>query len=201
VTRELPGVAELIRGTFEEHREVAAAAAHELPQTLERFVAVAVRCLEDGGKILVCGNGGSAADAQHLAAELVCRFRFTRRALAAVALTTDTSALTAIANDLGYEQVFARQVEALARAGDLLVAISTSGSSANVVAAARAARAVGCSVVAMTGRGGGRLAEAADLVVAAPSSVVARIQEVHGICVHVVAQALEDALCRREEAP
>lgn len=193
---------ELIRMSFEEHHEVMAAAAAELSDILERVVATAVRCVEYGGKVLVCGNGGSAADAQHLAAELVCRFRFNRRAVAAVALTTDTSALTAIANDFGYEQVFARQVEALARPCDMLVAISTSGNSANVIAAAKAARTAGCTVVAMTGRGGGSLAGHADLLLAAPSDVVSRIQEVHGLCIHVLAQGVEDALLDRgEETP
>jgi len=190
---------ELIRRSFEEHQEVMAAAAAELPDVLERIVETAVGCVEGGGKLLVCGNGGSAADAQHLAAELVCRFRFSRRAVAAVALTTDTSGLTAIANDYGFDQVFSRQVEALARPGDMLVAISTSGNSANVIGAARAAQTIGCTVVAMTGRGGGSLAVHADLLLSAPSDVVSRIQEVHGICIHVLAQGVEDAVLGRGE--
>jgi D-sedoheptulose 7-phosphate isomerase len=150
----------------------------------------------NGGKVLTCGNGGSAADAQHLAAELVCRVRHDRGALPAIALTTDTSALTAIANDYGYDRVFSRQVEALARPGDLLMAFSTSGNSKNVIEAARQAQATGCSVVALTGRSGGDLAEHADLLVAAPSETVSRIQEIHELCVHVIAQALEDAARR-----
>jgi D-sedoheptulose 7-phosphate isomerase len=149
---------------------------------------------------MVCGNGGSAADAQHLAAELVCRFAFNRRALPALALTTDTSALTAIANDLGFDRVFARQVEALARSGDMLVAISTSGRSANVIEAAREARSAGCKVVALTGADGGPLAELADLLLAAPSTTVARIQEVHAIIVHILAESVEAALCGRSPA-
>jgi len=184
---------------FAEHARVLAAAAETLPPLLERFIELADASLQAGGKLLVCGNGGSAADAQHLAAELVCRVRHDRGALPAVALTTDTSALTAIANDYGFTRVFARQVEALARPGDLVVAISTSGNSDNVIEAARQAHAAGCTVVALTGRSGGRLAEHADLVVAAPSDTVSHIQEVHGVCVHVVAQALEDAACRRAE--
>jgi len=187
------GVGKTIRETFDEHERVVAKAAEVLPAVIEQFVDMALDCLRDGGKILVCGNGGSAADAQHLAAELVCRFRVDRGAVAALALTTDTSALTAIANDYGYHRVFARQVEALARPGDLLVAISTSGNSANVVEAAIQARRVGCKVVAMTGAGGGRLAEETDLLVAAPSETVARVQEVHELVIHLVAQTVEDA--------
>lgn len=189
-----------IQTTFEEHAEVMAAAAEELADPLEEFVELTASCLRSGHKVMVCGNGGSAADAQHLAAELVCRFAFNRRALPALALTTDTSALTAIANDLGFNRIFARQVEALARSGDLLVAISTSGRSANVIEAAREARAAGCSVVAMTGSAGGELAELADLVIAAPSEKVARIQEVHAIAVHILAESVEAALCG-EDAP
>jgi D-sedoheptulose 7-phosphate isomerase len=117
-----------------------------------------------------------------------------------VALTTDTSALTAIANDYGFERVFARQVEALADAGDVLVAISTSGDSANVVEAAIQARSMGCTVVALTGRGGGRLADHADLVVSAPSDTVARIQEVHQLCIHILAELVEEA-AREAGAP
>ncbi|MFV2072825.1 MAG: SIS domain-containing protein [Thermoanaerobaculales bacterium] len=190
----------LIRTTFEEHAEVMAAAAEELADPLRRFVELTAACLRSGNKVMVCGNGGSAADAQHLAAELVCRFAFNRRALPALALTTDTSALTAIANDLGFDRVFARQVEALANGGDLLIAISTSGRSANVLEAAREARAAGCSVVAMTGSAGGPLAELADLVISAPSRKVARIQEVHAIAVHILAESVEAALCD-ESAP
>jgi D-sedoheptulose 7-phosphate isomerase len=182
-----------IRSTFDEHGSVMTEASATLPGTIEAFVQTVLKCLDDGGKVLICGNGGSAADAQHLAAELVCRFRVERNAIAAVALTTDTSTLTAIANDYGYERVFARQVEALARPGDVLVAISTSGNSPNVLAAADQARSMGCPVVAMTGAGGGRLADRADLLVAAPSETVARIQEVHEIIIHVVAQCAEDA--------
>jgi len=140
---------------------------------------------------MACGNGGSAADAQHLVAELVGRFRDERRALAAVTLMADAATLTALANDYGYEQVFARQIEALAAPGDVLFAISTSGNSANVVRAAAAARARGCAVVGFTGASGGKLAEHADFLVRAPSAVVARIQEVHALCIHAIADALD----------
>jgi D-sedoheptulose 7-phosphate isomerase len=187
-----------IRDQFDEHRQVLAEAADLLPEVLQKIIDASDVCLRAGGKILVCGNGGSAADAQHLAAELVCRVRHDRGALPGIALTTDSSALTAIANDYGYDHVFARQVEALARPGDVLVAISTSGNSPNVIEAARQARAIGCTVIALTGRSGGKLAGHADLLVAAPSDIVSRIQEVHELCVHIIAQALEDAACKTD---
>lgn len=186
-----------IRQAFAEMAGLLAAAAEQLPPRLEEAVELLLGCLEGGGKILVCGNGGSAADAQHLAAELVCRVRRDRGALPALALTTDTSTLTAIGNDYGFERVFARQLEALAREGDVLVAISTSGESANVIAAAREAHERACRVVALTGEGGGRLAEHADLLLAVPSTVVSRIQEIHAICIHVLAEALEEATVAR----
>jgi D-sedoheptulose 7-phosphate isomerase len=183
----------VIDATLDEHGHVMSDAARGLPDVIQQLASATIRCVQRGGKVLACGNGGSAADAQHLAAELVCRFRVDRPAVPAVALTTDTSALTAIANDYGFERVFARQVEALADAGDLLVAISTSGNSANVVEAAVQAQSMGCTVVALTGRGGGQLADHADLVVAVPSDTVARIQEVHQLCIHILAEAVEEA--------
>lgn len=141
--------------------------------------------LDAGGKVLLCGNGGSAADAQHIAAELVGRFVVERRGLPAIALTTDTSALTAIGNDYGYDRVFSRQVEALGRAGDLLIAITTSGTSKNVVAAATAARELGMKVVALTGGRGRAFVDACDAGVAVPSGDTARIQECHIAIGHV----------------
>src|SRR5262250_3735489 len=132
---------------FEEHRRVLEESAEALRAPFTDALHRARTCLAAGGKILVCGNGGSAADAQHFAAELVCRFIRERRALPSIALTTDTSALTAIANDYGFAEVFARQVEALARPGDVLIAISTSGNSPNVLQAVHSARRLGCTVV------------------------------------------------------
>jgi D-sedoheptulose 7-phosphate isomerase len=182
-----------IRETFDEHLRVVAAAADELAPDLERLIELAIATLEGGGKILACGNGGSAADAQHLVAEIVCRFRHDRRALPAVTLAGDMSSVTAIANDLGYDRIFSRQLEALGREGDLLVAISTSGNSPNVLEAARTAAALGCRVAALTGDHGGQLADLADVCLRAPSGVVARIQEVHELCIHLLAGAIEDA--------
>jgi D-sedoheptulose 7-phosphate isomerase len=181
-----------IRDVFAEHSAVAARAALELPPVLEAITSAARDCLRNGHKILACGNGGSAAQAQHLVAELVGRFARERPALPAIALAADTATLTALGNDYGYERIFARQVEALAGAGDLLFAISTSGNSPNVVLAAQTARGRGCTVVALTGAAGGELARQADLVLRAPSSVVARIQEIHVLCVHAIVESIDE---------
>lgn len=185
---------------FSEHSSVMNEAAVVLPGVLGEVTAVLLECLALGKKIMACGNGGSAAAAQHLVAELVCRFGADRCALAATALTADTMTLTAIANDYGYARVFARQVEAIGRQGDVLVAISTSGNSTNVIEAAKAARATGCKIVVLTGLDGGELAFQADFVVRAPSRVVARIQEVHDICIHAIAEAIEEEICRTVDA-
>jgi D-sedoheptulose 7-phosphate isomerase len=141
--------------------------------------------LKGGHKILLCGNGGSAADAQHIAAELVGRYEQQRQAFPAIALTTDTSALTALANDYGYEEVFARQVEALGVGGDLLIAISTSGKSPNVVKAADKAREIGCRTIALTGASGEPLASRCDKAVVVPSNRTSRVQEAHITIGHI----------------
>jgi D-sedoheptulose 7-phosphate isomerase len=161
------------------------------------IVAIAERVVETfrrGGKLLLCGNGGSAADAQHIAAEFVSRFRRERRGLPAIALTTDTSILTAISNDYGYERVFARQVEALGRPGDMVIGISTSGISASVIAAMRAARNGGMATVGFTGASGGTLVDHVDLCLCVPSHNTARIQEVHITVAHVVCEIVERTL-------
>ena len=156
---------------------------------------VLVERVSAGGKILICGNGGSAADAQHMATELtVCYLERDRRPLAAIALTVDTSVLTAAANDLGFERVFSRQVEALGNAGDVLVAISTSGNSANVLRAVEQARAQGLVTVGLTGRGGGALARSVDHWIGVPSDETPRIQEAHLVVEHLFCEALEQAL-------
>ncbi len=179
---------------FDDHQQVMTRAASDLAGVLDEAAKALIAALGHGRKILACGNGGSAADAQHLVAEVVCRYLDDRPALPAIALSSDASTFSAIGNDYGYERVFARQVEAFAVPGDVLIAISTSGRSANVLAAAREARSRGCQVIALTGQNGGELAESADLVLAAPSTVTARIQEVHGVCIHVLAQAIEEAV-------
>jgi D-sedoheptulose 7-phosphate isomerase len=163
----------------------------------DRVVAVAGRytmVLRDGGTLFFCGNGGSAADAQHVAAEYIVRYAAPRRPLAAVALTTDTSILTAAANDLGYDQIFARQVEALCNPGDLLVLHTTSGRSPNLLAAVRAARAKGAGTVAFVGGIENPLAALVDEVIAVPSDIPGRIQVMHMTLEHVIVELVEEAL-------
>jgi D-sedoheptulose 7-phosphate isomerase len=151
-------------------------------------------CLKGGGKVLVFGNGGSAADAQHLAGELVGRYLVDRRALPALALTTDPSILTAVANDLGFEAVFRRQLEAHGRKGDVAIGISTSGRSRNVLLALEWARGNGLVTVGLTGGGGGPLAGLVDHLIDVPSASTPRIQEVHGLVVHLLCQIVEEEL-------
>jgi len=170
--------------------QVMDALARPLAAAAERMV----QCLNQDGKILACGNGGSAADAQHFSSELLNRFEKERPALAAIALTTDTSTLTAIANDYDYEQVFSRQLRALGGAKDLLVAISTSGNSRNIVAAIEAAHECQMGVVALTGRDGGKIAEILrplDIHICVPASSTARIQEVHLLSLHCLCDAID----------
>jgi D-sedoheptulose 7-phosphate isomerase len=153
-------------------------------------------CLRSGGKVLAFGNGGSAADAQHLAAELVGRFLRERPGLPALALTTDSSVITAIGNDQGYDAIFRRQVEALGRPGDVAIGISTSGRSPNVVEALRAARARGLLTIGLTGGGGGRLGGLVHYLIDVPHHETPRIQEVHGLVVHILCQMVEEAMTR-----
>jgi len=150
--------------------------------------------LSSGKKILAFGNGGSAADSQHFAAELVNRFRVDRPALAAIALTTDTSILTSIANDSDYESVFSRQVEALGAPGDVALGISTSGSSPNVLKAVEVARSRGLRTLGLAGRDGGKLAKAVDLCLTVPHRETARIQEVHGLLIHLFCEMIDSSL-------
>ena len=150
--------------------------------------------LASGGKLMLCGNGGSAADCQHIAAELTGRFVGERRALSAVALTTDTSVLTAVGNDYGFERIFARQVEALALPGDVLLAISTSGQSANVLRACEAAHSARVGTIALTGHDGGALAAAADSAIVVPSDSTALIQEAHLVIGHALCALIEQSL-------
>lgn len=169
-------------------------------ETLERVARAAqvvAEALKAGGKVWLFGNGGSAADAQHIAAELVGRFRLERRGFAAEALTVNTSALTAIGNDLGFEAIFARQLEAVARPGDVALGISTSGRSGNVVEGLRAARGVGARTIALTGRNPGAVGAAADEAVSVPADDVARIQECHILIGHVVCELVENLLVDR----
>jgi D-sedoheptulose 7-phosphate isomerase len=169
-----------------------AASAPLLVEIGERMAA----SLRGGGRVLAFGNGGSAADAQHFAAELVGRFRSERRALAVLALTTDPSVMTAVGNDMGYEMVFRRQVEAHGRQGDVALGISTSGRSPNVVEGLRAARERGLLTVGLTGNGGGDVARLVDHLIDVPDADTQRVQEVHAMVVHVLCQAVEEAVTR-----
>lgn len=178
----------MIRNHIETARQVEA-----MSDLIVRAGGMAVAALAEGNKILLFGNGGSAGDAQHIAAELTGRFVKERRGLAAIALTTDTSALTAIGNDYGYERVFSRQVEALARPGDLMVGISTSGNSANVVAALSLARELGCATLGMSGRDGGAMNGVCDLNLVVPDTNTARIQEMHIMIGHLICQIVDEA--------
>jgi D-sedoheptulose 7-phosphate isomerase len=162
--------------------------------------AIIVRRLREGSKLIVFGNGGSASDAQHIAAEFVGRYEADRKALAAIALTTDTSALTAISNDYGFAEVFARQVQALVKPGDVALAISTSGNSENVLRGAAAARQLGAFTVGLTGRTGGNLATSVDLCICVPSDVTSRIQESHILIGHIISKIAESSLREAEKA-
>ena len=176
-----------------EHTDVFNRLALECSDAIGACAAMIVDTFKKGNKILICGNGGSAADAQHIAAEFVGRYETERTALPAVALTTDTSALTALANDYDFERIFSRQVEALANSGDLLIAISTSGRSPNVLAAVMAARSRGCRVLGMTGAAGKKLAVLSDACLMVPSERTARIQEAHICVAHIWCEAVDKA--------
>lgn len=176
------------------HQEVMAAIESQLTDRIMAAVDVIVDALGKGNKLLVMGNGGSAADSQHFAAEVVSRFKMERRGLPAIALTTDTSILTAIGNDYGFEMVFRRQVEALACAGDVVVGISTSGSSANVLAALELAREVGCSTIGLLGRDGGTIRNVVDVDLTVPCTDTPRIQEGHITMIHIMCELLEKQL-------
>lgn len=174
---------ELFRTTVQAHQDAVANLGSTETAILQAAEAIAT-AIRSGKKALFCGNGGSAADAQHLAAEFVGRFQLERRGLPALALHTDTSTLTSVANDYGFSEVYARQVEAHGRSGDVLVAISTSGNSESILRAASRGREIGLKVVAMTGSGGGKLKDLADIWIAAPSDVTTRIQECHILIGH-----------------
>jgi len=183
---------------LDRHKAAIEAIEHLVP-TIARAAEMLQRVLDENGKVLICGNGGSAADSQHFAAELVGRFRRERRALPAVALTTDTSALTAIGNDYGFEQIFSRQAEALANKGDVLIGISTSGHSANVLNAVRVARERGCRTIGLLGRDGGSIAPEVDVPLVVPSEQTSHIQEAHIVVIHLLCELLESTFASKQE--
>ena len=185
--------AALLRSGLDEHMDVFLRLSALAP-VIEQAGGLIATTLSQGGKLLLCGNGGSASDSQHIAAELTGRFLKDRRPLAAVALTTDTSALTSIANDYGFDDVFSRQVTGLSRKGDCLLAISTSGNSRNVLRAAEAARTAGIRVIGLLGRDGGALRDLCDVPIVVPSETTARIQEAHTFIGHTLCALVEEAL-------
>lgn len=184
---------DFIKGEFMESAQVKGQMAEELVSAVDDAADLIIKTLRRGGKVIVFGNGGSAADAQHIACELVGKFKKVRKAQPAIALTTDTSILTAVANDFGFDYIFSRQIEALARSEDVVMALSTSGNSPNVLEGVKAARDLGCKSIGLTGKSGGRLAQLADIPVRVPSNSVPRIQEAHITVGHIICSLVERA--------
>lgn len=187
---EIEAIQKIIRDSIATKRD----ALETMPDALDRAVTLLVSALKAGNKVLSCGNGGSAADAQHFSSELLNRFHHDRPGLPAIALTTDSSTITSIANDYAYNEVFARQLTSLGQRGDILLAISTSGNSANVLRAVEVAHERDMRVIALSGRDGGKLAKLLseqDIELRAPSDVTARIQEVHLLCIHVLCARID----------
>ena len=182
---------ETIQKHFAGHIRTTEATVAQLSDAIEEIARLLIDALENGQTLLLCGNGGSAADAQHIATEITGRFMRERRAMAAIALTTDTSAITAIGNDFGFEQIFARQVEALARPGDILIGITTSGNSPNVIEALRAAEERGCRSIVLAGRDGGRAKDLANHVIVIPSDYTPYIQEMHITIAHILCELID----------
>ena len=179
---------------FSEHLKTAQATLEYIAGPLEIAANLCIDCLHNGGKILIFGNGGSAADAQHIAAELTGRYKNERKGLASIALTTDTSALTAIGNDYGYDRIFDRQLEALAYKGDLLIGISTSGNSRNVINALKLAKEMDCKTIGFSGKDGGGMNDVCDVNLVVPSDNTPRIQEMHILFGHTICQIVDDNL-------
>ena len=181
---------QIIESEFNEHIKVAGSL-HKLSDMVATAAKLCINCLKNGGKILIFGNGGSAADAQHIAAELVGRYKTNRQGLAAIALTTDTSSLTSIGNDFGYEHIFDRQIEAIANKNDIVIGISTSGNSANVLNAINIASQMKCTTIGFSGEAGGKMNNICDLNIIAPSSNTPRIQEIHIIIGHTICHLID----------
>lgn len=178
---------------FQEHIQVAQLTSERMGAKIDILAQRCVEVLKSGGKILICGNGGSAADAQHFSAELTGRYKVERMGLPAIALSTDTSALSAIGNDYGFEHIFSRQVQALAKSDDMIFAISTSGNSANVINALREGRKRGCYCVGLSGKDGGEMNEWCEPNIVIPSSNTPRIQEMHILIIHYLCQKIDEA--------
>ena len=181
----------IVYDELDSHLQTIHAVINTMQDDIAKAASMALETLKRGNKIMFCGNGGSAADAQHIAAELVGRYKTERIGLPGIALTTDTSILTAIGNDYGYERIFDRQVESLAKEGDLLIGISTSGNSLNVVNALKLAKELGCIIIGFTGRDGGLMTEFCDLNLVVPSDNTPRIQEMHILIGHTICQIID----------
>lgn len=193
-----------IQQQFFDSADLKYAAAEVLSRPIAEAVSALVGCITGGGKVLACGNGGSASDAQHFAAEFIGRFERERPGLAAIALTTDSSIITAIGNDYAFDAIFSKQIQALGAPGDVLIAISTSGNSANVVAAVQAAHTKEMTIIALTGRGGGKIRELlldTDVHICVPHERTARIQEVHILALHCLCDAVDNQLLGEQENP
>jgi len=181
----------IIEDEFNSHLEVVQGCNKSIKKLIKDASNICIDSLNNGGKILLCGNGGSAADAQHIAAEFVGRYKIERKGLSAIALTTDSSALTAIGNDYGYERVFDRQVEALAHPNDVVIGISTGGTSINVINAFNIAREIGCKTIGFSGRSGGQMNECCDINIVVPAEDTARIQEMHILFGHILCHLID----------
>jgi len=181
---------EIIEKEISEHLKVANLL-YGLSDDIAKATLLCVSCLKKGGKILICGNGGSAADAQHFAAELVGKYKTNRKGLAAIALTTDTSSLTSIGNDFGFDQIFERQIEALATNIDIVIGISTSGKSRNIISALKLASKINCNIISLTGQNGGEMEKISDISLTAPSIETPRIQETHIAIIHIICHLID----------
>ena len=181
----------IIKLEFEEHLKTSRATFESIGYSVEVAAKLCIECLENGNKVLLFGNGGSAADAQHIAAEMMGRYKIERKGLAAIALTTDTSVLTAIGNDYGYDRVFDRQVGALANTDDVAIGISTGGSSTNVVSALKLAKNLGCKTIGFSGRNGGEMNDICNVNIVVPAQDTARIQEMHIVIGHTICHLID----------
>lgn len=184
----------LIQKEFNDHIDTSHSSLKVVSQAIEETAKYCINSINKGGKIIFFGNGGSAADAQHIAAELIGRYKLERNAIPAIALTTDSSILTSISNDYGYSQVFARQLEALANKIDVVIAISTSGNSKNIINALKVANQIGCKTIGLSGGTGGKLKEICSVNIAVPSENTARIQEIHIFIGHTICHLIEDTV-------
>lgn len=185
---------DMIKNELQLHLEIIKKTIETMIPSIEEASKLMVKTIQNGNKVILCGNGGSASDAQHISAELVGRYKSTRRGLPAIAITTDTSALTAIGNDFGYDRIFDRQVEALANKGDLIIGISTSGNSKNVISALKLAKELECNTLGLSGNSGGEMNKVCDINLIVPSNNTPRIQEMHILIGHILCQAVDNSI-------